>query len=61
MPVSTDLTIKSDSVLTNPMKKYCARIVKVIKHPPDNCDIVTLLTEGLPTKAREAPSPHEVM
>ena len=36
-PVSTDLSIKPDSVLTNPIGK-----------------------DGVRTKAKEAPSPHEV-
>ena len=43
-PVSTDLAITPDSVLTNPIGK----------------DGVTPSLEGWPTKAKEAPSPHEV-
>ena len=46
-PVSTDLTIKPDSILTNPIGK-------------DGFFIVTPSLEGWPTKAKEALSPHEV-
>ena len=48
-PVSTDLTIKPDSVLTNPVGKDGVQ----------NWLMIPSL-EGQLTKAKEAPSPHEV-
>ena len=34
-PVSTDLTIKSDSVLSKPIgERWCARLIDVVKHLP---------------------------
>ena len=59
--VSTDLTIKSDSVLANPLEKmgceagWCNKICT-----PSGIFIVTPSLEGWSTNAKKAPSPHEV-
>ena len=54
--VSTDLTINPDSVLSNPKCK--AGRCKTFT--PEGIFIVIPSLEGWPTKAKEAPSPHEV-
>ena len=55
-PVSTDLTIKSDSVLMNPIRMGCEAGLG----SKTRSRIMTPSLEGWPTKAKERLSPHEV-
>ena len=60
-PVSTDLTIKSDLVFTNPIGKDGCEAGRCNKtSTPYGIFIVIPSLEGWPTKAKEALSPHEV-
>ena len=59
-PVLTDLTIKPDSVLINPIGKDGVRGWSMQNIYPIRHFFVTLSLEGRPTKDKEAPSPHEV-
>ena len=59
-PVSTDLTIKLDSVLTNPIRKIMFEAGWCKSSTPSCIFIMTPSLEGWPTKAKEAPSLHEV-
>ena len=62
-PVSTDLTIKPDSVLTNPIEKDVEKGCEAGRSKTSTLKDIFIMTpslEGWPTKAKEAPSPHEV-
>ena len=59
-PVPTDLTIKPDSVLTNPIGKVGMRSWSMRTSTPKGIFIVTASLEGWPTITKEAPFPHEV-
>ena len=60
MPVSIDLTIKPDSVITNPIGKIGVRNWLCKTSTLEGIFIVTPLLDGWPTKAKETPSPHEL-
>ena len=59
-PVLTDLTIKPDSVLINPIGKDGVRGWSMQNIYPIRHFFVTPSLEGRPTKDKEAPSPHKV-
>ena len=60
-PVSTNLTIKPDSVLTNPIGKDGGVKLVDVKHlPHKDIFIVAPSLEAWPTKTKEDPSSHEV-
>ena len=59
-PVSTDLTIKAGSVLTNPIGKDGMRSWSMWNIYSIGHFIVTPSLEGRSTKGKDAPSPHEV-
>ena len=59
LPVSADVRIKPDLVLTNPIGKVGCEAGWFKASTPQGIFIVTPSLEGQPTKDKEAPSPHE--